>query len=133
MASSASVGRGGWRSTMCHLVVRRNLYEGCRSVNEVFRRLTSAAARGYSRAPYQIIFGGSFGMRSLVTLLLAGFIAAPAFADATLQEKTQLHFGGALGSVINVFGRSTTHEGTVSDVTIHGNRKSMRSGDSGEI
>jgi hypothetical protein len=72
-------------------------------------------------------------MRSLFSLLVAGLIAAPALADATLQQKTQVHFGGAIGSIINVFGRSATHEGTISDLTIHGNRKSMRSGDTGEI
>jgi len=72
-------------------------------------------------------------MRTLITLAIAALMAAPAFADATLQEKTQLHFGGPLGSVINVFGRSATHEGTISDVAVHGNRKSTRSGDSGQI
>ena len=56
-----------------------------------------------------------------------------AMADATIQEKTQMHFGGPLGGVINVFGRKATHEGVVSDVAIHNNRKLSRSGDSGEI
>jgi len=59
--------------------------------------------------------------------------ASMALADATIQQKTQVHFGGALGSVINVFGRKATHEGVVSDVAIHKNRKISRSGDTGEI
>ncbi len=59
--------------------------------------------------------------------------ASMALADATLQEKTQMHFGGAVGGIINVFGRKATHEGIVSDVAIHGNRKMSRSGDTGEI
>jgi len=73
-------------------------------------------------------------MRLSIILTVSALLAAPAaIADATIQQKTQLHFGGALGSVINVFGRKATHEGIVTDVTIHKNRKSSRSGDSGEI
>ncbi len=59
--------------------------------------------------------------------------ATLALGDATIQEKTQMHFGGALGGIINVFGRSATHEGLTSDVAIHKNRKSSRTGDGGEI
>ena len=73
-------------------------------------------------------------MRTFQILLVSAVLSAPAaLADATIQQKTQLHFGGALGSVINVFGRKATHEGIVTDVTIHKNRKSSRSGDTGEI
>src|SRR5260370_33106145 len=73
-------------------------------------------------------------MRTFLTLLIAAVVSAPAvLADATIQQKTQFHFGGALGGVINVFGRSATHEGVVTDVVIHKNRKSSRSGDTGEI
>ena len=64
---------------------------------------------------------------------LIALTASMAMGDPTLQEKTQMHFGGALGGVINVFGRKATHEGIVSDVAIHGNRKMSRSGDTGEI
>jgi hypothetical protein len=59
--------------------------------------------------------------------------ASIALADATFQQKTQIHFGGPLGGVINVFGRGATHEGLVTDVVIHKNRKSSRTGDTGEI
>src|SRR6266852_9799626 len=73
-------------------------------------------------------------MRSLFTVLIAAVLSEPAaLADATIQQKNQLHFGGAIGSVINVFGRKATHEGVVTDVAIHKNRKSSRSGDTGEI
>jgi len=73
-------------------------------------------------------------MRFLLTLLIAALLSAPAaLADATIQQKTQLHFGGAIGSVINVFGRKATHEGVVTDVTIYKNRKSSRSGETAEI
>ena len=73
-------------------------------------------------------------MRIPLILVLSTVLTAPAaLADATIQEKTQLHFGGALGSVINVFGRSATHEGVVTDVVIHKDRRNSRSGDNGEI
>jgi len=73
-------------------------------------------------------------MRTLLALVIATLVSAPAaLADASIQQKSQFHFGGALGGVINVFGRSATHEGVVTDVVIHKNRKSSRSGDTGEI
>ena len=72
-------------------------------------------------------------MRSFLAVVIAVVVAAPAFADATVEQKTQIHFGGALGSVINVFGRSATHEGVTSTIAVRGNRKSTRSGDTGEI
>jgi len=34
-----------------------------------------------------------------------------------------MHFAGAVGSIINVFGRSATHEGLIADVAIYKNRK----------
>jgi hypothetical protein len=73
-------------------------------------------------------------MRISCILMVSALLSAPAaFADVSIQQKTQLHFGGTLGGVINVFGRSATHEGIVTDVTIYKNRKSSRSGDTGEI
>lgn len=72
-------------------------------------------------------------MRPLTFAAIALFTASLAFGDASVQEKTQIHFGGALGSVINVFGRKATHEGITSEVAVHGDRKISRSGDSGEI
>ncbi|HLJ73841.1 MAG TPA: hypothetical protein VKU62_04605, partial [Thermoanaerobaculia bacterium] len=73
-------------------------------------------------------------MKTLMIAVLTLALAAPvAFADASFQEKTQVHFSGAVGSIINVFGRSATHEGVVSDVYIHGDRKLSRSGDTGEM
>jgi len=69
---------------------------------------------------------------SLIAVALA-LTASTVFADATYQEKTQMHFAGAVGSIINVFGRSATHEGLITDVVIHKNRKLSRTGDTGEI
>jgi hypothetical protein len=68
------------------------------------------------------------GISSMILLT-----ASMVLADATVQQKTQLHFGGAIGGVINVFGRSATHEGVVNDIAIYKNRKSTRTGDTGEI
>jgi hypothetical protein len=61
------------------------------------------------------------------------FVASASVADGTVQQKTQMRFGGAIGSVINVFGRKATHEGVTSETAIHGKRKNTRSGDSGDI
>src|SRR5438874_1156260 len=90
-SESDSIHRDWWGGAVgaqpwIHLFVRRNLYEVCRSVNEVFRTLVSCRT-----------------MRLSIILPVCAVLTAPsAFADATIQQKTQLHFGGALGSVINV-------------------------------
>lgn len=65
--------------------------------------------------------------------VLTYFVASACLADATMQQKTEMRFGGAIGDVINVFGRSSTHEGLTSETAVHGKRKSTRTGDSGEI
>lgn len=70
--------------------------------------------------------------RILVTVALL-LTASVAFADAKVEEKTQVHFGGAMGSVINAFGRSATHEGMTTLKALHGDRLLSRSGDSGTI
>lgn len=72
-------------------------------------------------------------MKTLTFIVTLALTLSTAFADAMFQEKTQMHFSGAIGSIINVFGRSATHEGVVSDVFIHKNRKLSRSGDTGEL
>jgi len=72
-------------------------------------------------------------MKTLILVLTLSVTVSGAFADASFQEKTQVHFSGAIGSIINVFGRSATHEGVVSDVYIHRDRKLSRSGDTGEL
>jgi hypothetical protein len=61
------------------------------------------------------------------------FAASLALADATVEQKTQMHFGGVMGGIINVFGRSATHEGIVSTSYVHGDRRLTNSGSSGEI
>jgi hypothetical protein len=68
-------------------------------------------------------------------VLAAGLLLTStlALADASLEQKTQMHFGGVLGGIINVFGRSATHEGLVSQTYVHGDRRAMVTGSSSEI
>lgn len=61
------------------------------------------------------------------------FTASLALADASVEQKTQMHFGGFLGGVMNVFGRSATHEGVTSTTYVHGDRMSRTSSGNGEI
>jgi hypothetical protein len=72
-------------------------------------------------------------MKTIILAVSLALTLPTAFADASLQERTQVHFSGAIGSIINVFGRSATHEGVVNDVYIHKNRKLSRTGDTGEL
>ena len=71
--------------------------------------------------------------RFTVTVAAFAIAGGVALADATVEQKTQAHFGGAIGGIINVFGGKATHEGLTSTTVIKGDRKLTRSGDSGEI
>src|SRR2546428_11308520 len=59
--------------------------------------------------------------------------AALCLADATVEQKTQIHFGGALGAVMNVFARDSAKEGVTSSSVVKGDRKLTRTGSMGEI
>jgi hypothetical protein len=71
-------------------------------------------------------------MRLISVTGIALLCASSAFADATVDQKVQVKFGGAM-SFVNVFGGKATHEGTESTVVVKGDRKSSRTGASGEI
>lgn len=71
-------------------------------------------------------------MRFISVTGIALLTAATAFGDATVDQKVQLHFGGAM-SIVNVFGGKATHEGAQSTVVVKGDRKSSRTGGSGDI
>lgn len=71
-------------------------------------------------------------MRIQAISAVIALTATAAFADATVDQKVQFHFNGALG-VVNVFGGKATHEGLVSSTTIKGNRKMTRTDDRGEL
>ena len=60
-------------------------------------------------------------------------IATAALADGTIDQKTQLHIGGAFGGLINSIGGKATHEGVVNTTVLKGNRKLTRTGDRGEL
>ena len=66
---------------------------------------------------------------SAAILLTAGVC----LADATVEQKTQIHFGGALGAVMNVFARDSAKEGVTSGSVVKGDRMLTRSGNTGEI
>jgi hypothetical protein len=53
----------------------------------------------------------------------AAFAATMAMADVNVQEKTQVHFSGFLGGVVNVFGGRAAREGVTSNVFVKGDRK----------
>jgi hypothetical protein len=58
--------------------------------------------------------------------------ASAALADATIDQKTQFHFTGALGTMINVFSRGA-REGVTSTEVVKGNRKLRRTESTGEL
>lgn len=72
-------------------------------------------------------------MKTIVTTAVLALSAAVALADGTVQQKTQVKLGGAVGAIANVFGGRATHEGLESSVAIKGNRKATRTGGRGEI
>ena len=72
-------------------------------------------------------------MRIPVVATVLLLTAAAALADGTIDQKTQFHFGGALGGVINVFGGKAAREGVTNTTVIKGNRKLTRTGDRGEL
>ncbi len=61
------------------------------------------------------------------------FMATLCLADANVQEKTQLHLGGAIGGIANAFGGKATHEGITSDTFVKGNRRARITEGSSEI
>lgn len=76
-------------------------------------------------------------MRNLrsVAVMAAGcaLVAGVCLADANVERKVQMHFGGSLGGVINAFGGKATHEGATSTTYVKGNRKATVSENSVEI
>jgi hypothetical protein len=72
-------------------------------------------------------------MKTIVTSAVLALSATIAFADGTVQQKTQVKLGGAVGAIANVFGGRATHEGIESSVAIKGNRKATRTGGRGEV
>lgn len=72
-------------------------------------------------------------MKQLGIAVVITLCAGSAFADASVREKTQVHLGGAIGAIANVFGGRATHEGLENSVVVKGDRKATTTGDRGEI
>lgn len=66
-------------------------------------------------------------------LSLSLLIASAAAADLRVDQKTQLHLGGFVGGIVNVFGGSRTHEGLNTTTIVKGNRRATITGGSEEI
>jgi hypothetical protein len=64
---------------------------------------------------------------------LSGAVGATALADATVEQHTEFHLTGALGTMVNVFGGRAAREGVTSSTAIRGDRKSTITGSSGTI
>jgi hypothetical protein len=72
-------------------------------------------------------------MRIQAISAVIALTAATAFADASLSQKTQIHFNGAMGGIMNRFGGNATREGIVNTTAVKGNRKMTRTEDHGEL
>jgi hypothetical protein len=73
-------------------------------------------------------------MRKIVFLVVGfAFTATLCLADANVQEKTQVHLGGAIGGIANAFGGRATHEGITSNTFVKGDRRARMTEGSGEI
>jgi len=72
-------------------------------------------------------------MKTLLTIAVLTLSAVTALADGTVQQKTQVKLGGAIGSIANVFGGKATHDGIDSTIVIKGLRKATNNGGRGEI
>src|SRR5688500_5522841 len=67
-----------------------------------------------------------------LSAVLLGF-AALCQADARVERKTTVKFGGAIGGVLNRLGGKATKEGVVETTTVKGNRRASLSANAGEI
>jgi hypothetical protein len=72
-------------------------------------------------------------MKTFILTATAIFTATLCLADANVQEKTQVHIGGAIGGIANAFGGRATHEGITSDTFVKGNRRARATEGSSEI
>src|SRR5687768_17491326 len=67
-----------------------------------------------------------------LSAFLLGF-AALCQADARVERKTTVKFGGAIGGVLNRLGGKATKEGVVETTTVKGTRRASMSANAGEI
>ncbi len=67
-----------------------------------------------------------------VALIVAALCASPR-ADVRTDEKTRVQFGGALGTMVNLFGGKAAREGVTSTVAVKGDRKATTGDATGQI
>ena len=72
-------------------------------------------------------------MKIRALFILCLFSATTILADAKITQKTQVQFGGVLGTAMNVFGGKGAREGMTSEVSVKNNRRISRTGDTSEI
>ena len=73
-------------------------------------------------------------MRRIALVAATSLFAATALlADSTVEQKTKVRMGGALGGILNMVGGKAAREGLVSTHVVKGDRRLMRSGDTGEL
>jgi len=66
-------------------------------------------------------------------IVLSVVVAATLSADVKTQQKNQVKFSGALGTVVGLFGGKAAREGVVETVAVSGNRKMTTTENSGQI
>jgi hypothetical protein len=71
--------------------------------------------------------------KSVFIFLVLLCSASVAFPHATVEQKTQMQFGGFIGGVMNVFGGKATREGITTTSVVRGDRRSSVTGKTGEL
>lgn len=66
-------------------------------------------------------------------LPLCLLFTSPALADTTIERRTQVEFGGAIGKLAGLFGGKAMREGTVTTVVLAGDRKLDRTERHGDL
>lgn len=76
-----------------------------------------------------------FRIRTLITTAtVLALSTSVALAEANVQQKTRVQFGGVVGGIVNVFGGKAAREGVVSTSAVDGSRRLTRTGESaGEL
>ena len=67
------------------------------------------------------------------SLALSLLLTTSLLADGTVQQKTQVHFSGMVGGIVNVFGGKAAREGVTSTTSIKGDRRLTANDRSGEL
>src|SRR4028119_227350 len=59
--------------------------------------------------------------------------ASVTLAEANVQQKTNVQFGGVIGGVVKIFGGKAAREGLTSTTSVKGNRRLMVTERTGEL